>query len=50
MYIPRTSISSRIQKFRKGPLKIFLLDGQIHGEVVVGTTSRYNETLKDYNV
>jgi hypothetical protein len=36
--MPKTSISRRIQKFRKGALRIFPLDGQIQGEVVVGTT------------
>ena len=34
----KTSISSRIQNFWKGPLRIFPSDGQIQGEVVVGTT------------
>ena len=38
IYMPKTSISSRIQKFRRRPLKICPLDGQIQGEVVVGTT------------
>ena len=32
MYMLKTSISSRIQKFRRGPLIIFPLDGQIQGE------------------
>ena len=36
--MPKTSISSRIQKFIKGPLLIFPLDGQIQGEVM-GTTN-----------
>ena len=36
--MPKTSISSRIQQFRRGALRIFPLDGQIQGEVVVGTT------------
>jgi hypothetical protein len=35
--MPKTSISSRIKKFRKGPLKICPLDSQIQREVVVGT-------------
>ena len=39
MYMSKTSISSRIQKFWKGTLRIFPLDGQIQGEVVVGTTN-----------
>ena len=38
----KTSISSRIQKNWKGPLIIFPLDGQIQGEVVVGTTNGDN--------
>ena len=38
MYMPKNSIISRIQKFRRVPLRIFPLDGQIQGEVVVGTT------------
>ena len=38
IYMPKTSISSRIQKFRSGPLGIFPLDGQIQGNVGVGTT------------
>ena len=38
MYMSKTSISSRIHKFYKGALIIFPLDGQIKGEVVVGTT------------
>ena len=40
--MPKTSISSRIQKFRRGALRIFPLDGQIQGEVVVGTTNGDN--------
>ena len=43
MYMPKTSISSRIQKFRKGPLIIFPLDGQIQGEFGVSTTGSENE-------
>ena len=38
MYMSKTSISSSIKKFEKGALRIFPLDGQIQGEVVVGTT------------
>ena len=38
----KSSINSRIQKFGKGPLIIFPLDGQIWGEVVVGTTNGDN--------
>ena len=37
MYMLKTSISSRIQKFKRGPLIIFPLYGQIQGEVVMGT-------------
>ena len=37
MYMPKTSISSRIQNFRRGGLRIFQLYGQIKWEVVVGT-------------
>jgi hypothetical protein len=37
MYMPKTSISSRMKKFRRGALRIFPLDGQIQGEVVVAT-------------
>jgi hypothetical protein len=37
MYMSKTSISSRMKKFRRGLLRIFPLDGQIQGEVVVGT-------------
>ena len=40
IYMPKTSISSRIQKYWKVPLRIFPLYGQIQGEVVVGTTLR----------
>ena len=36
MYMPKTSIISRIQKFRRGALRICPL---IQGEVVVGTTT-----------
>ena len=42
MCMHKTSISIRIQKFGRGPLRIFQLDGQIQGEVVVGTTSDDN--------
>ena len=38
MYMPKTSINNRSQKFRSGSLRIFPLDGRIQGEVVVGTT------------
>ena len=38
MCMHKTSISIRIQKFGRGPLRIFQLDGQIQGEVVVGKT------------
>jgi hypothetical protein len=37
IYRPKTSISGGIQKFWKRGLGIFPLDGQIQGEVVVGT-------------
>ena len=35
-----------IQKFRKGPLRIFPLDGQIKGGVVMGTTSTERALVK----
>ena len=34
----KTFTNSRIQNFGRGALRIFPLDGQIQGEVVVGTT------------
>ena len=37
MYIPKTSISIMIQKFRRGGLVIFSLYDQIQGEGVVDT-------------
>ena len=37
----KTSINSKIQKFGRRPIRIFPLDGQIKGEVVVGTTQPY---------
>ena len=42
MYVPKTFISSRIHKFRRGPLRIFPFDGQIQGEVVVRTINGDN--------
>ena len=36
IYMSKTSISSRIQNFWKGPIRIFPLDGQIKGEIVLG--------------
>ena len=42
MYFPKTSISIRIQKFKRGFLIIFPLDGYIQGEVVVGRTNGDN--------
>ena len=42
MYMPKTSISSRIQKFRRGALRIFQLDGQIQR----GGCCGYNKTLQ----
>ena len=45
IYMPKTSISSRIKNFRKGPLRIFPLDGKIKGEVVVGTTDFFIQLL-----
>ena len=42
MYVPKTSISSRMKKFRRGTLRIFLLDGQIQGEFFVGTKNDDN--------
>ena len=42
MYMSKTSINSNTQKFWKGSLRIFPLDGQIQGEVVVGTTNGDN--------
>ena len=38
MNMPKTSISSRIKKFRRRGLIIFPLDFQIQGKVGVGTT------------
>ena len=39
MYMSKTYTSSRINFFLEAPpLRIFPLDGQIEGEVVVGTT------------
>ena len=40
--MPKTSISIRIQKFRKGTLRIFPLDVQIQMEVVVVTRNGDN--------
>ena len=42
MYMCKTSISSKIQKFGRGPLRIFPLDGQIQGEVVFSTKNGNN--------
>ena len=42
MYMSKASINSKIQKFERGPLRIFPLDGQIQGEVVLGTTNGDN--------
>ena len=42
MYKSKTSIVSTIQKFRRGPLRIFPLDDQIQGEFVVVTTNGDN--------
>ena len=42
MHIPKTSTSRRIQIFYKVPLRIFPLDGQIQGDVVLGTTNGHN--------
>ena len=42
IYRPKTSISSRIQNFWKGTLRIFPLYGQIQGEVIVGTKNGNN--------
>ena len=48
MCLPKTYISSRIQKFRKGILRFFPLDGQIQWEVVVGTTN--GDNLEDPSI
>ena len=49
MCMPKTSISSRIQKFRRGALRIFPLDGQIQGEVVVAITVIHEDTTSSGN-
>ena len=41
MYTSKTSINNKIQKIWKLPLRIFPLNGQIQGDVVLGTTPRY---------
>ena len=42
MHMPKTSISSSIQKFRMGGPYNFPIYGKIQGEVVVGTTNGNN--------
>ena len=37
IYMSKISVSSKIQNILRGALRIFPLDGQIQGEVVVGT-------------
>ena len=44
----QASINSRIQKFVRAPLRICPFDGQIQGEVVVGTTNGENLGVSSY--
>ena len=48
MYMPKTSINTRIQKFKRGALRIRPLDGQIQGEVVVGKRNGNNLEGSNY--
>ena len=48
MYMSKTSINSKIQKFGRGALRIFTLYSQIQGEVVVGTINGDNLVGSSY--
>ena len=48
MFMHKTSISSRIQKFRRGPLRIFALYVQIQGKFIVGTPNGDNQGGSNY--